>query len=379
MIETEPLITITFESNSEDVRRLKAFAQRQVIQGIPTFLAWQLYAAFCISRLSHLIPALKSTPWLPYVVGWLLLTSIPHARREFRRIRAAIVDQSMLQTVSLSGNNIDFQFADGRSLSVPVTALKVSATAHGLIIFTGWKSNQAIRAVLLAILIPSHAFSSQQEAGHFEYCILHSQQLAMAPKIPPVTLEGYPIAVTFQRERGDAAHAYYSGWSQYFVTQSHLRTRATIVIAPTVICLVIGTFAGAGPGIGFAVGIVISMLFFLASLLHLAIPAFPMRVAEQRRPIKQPLTVGLGAHGFAINDGSRTFNVPWNAVDRVGIDNRLIYLAMKGDLVMIPRTAFLDRTQSDEFFAAAETYRRGEVPLAAASPWPPPPNNQSLS
>jgi hypothetical protein len=224
------------------------------------------------------------------------------------------------------------------------------------------------------ILIPARAFESNEERATFEEIFLHSRQSLNTVRIPPPQIDGCPWAVTFQPSKGDAVHAYYHGWGWSFLRSSDGRTAVACCLLPLLMCAIFGRFLGAAFSMMLLVGGVISVLFTIVIVLYLMSSAYPVSVVNKRHPMTQPLTVGLGQDGVAVNDGLSTLVIPWNEVRRIASDRRLLSLEAKRDLLLIPRSAFLDAAQADEFLAAAQAYRRGETPAKneAAAPWPPP-------
>jgi len=68
--------------------------------------------------------------------------------------------------------------------------------------------------------------------------------------------------------------------------------------------------------------------------------------------------------------------VAWNNVRNLSGDERLICFETSDDLIIIPRTAFLDLKQADEFLRAAKTYKGGGTPKFGGmqAVWPPSPS-----
>ena len=60
---------------------------------------------------------------------------------------------------------------------------------------------------------------------------------------------------------------------------------------------------------------------------------------------------------------------------KVSGDNRCLYIAMRDDLLVIPRSAFLDTALAEHFLSAAAAYMRGEAPSSddVGAIWPPAP------
>lgn len=198
----------------------------------------------------------------------------------------------------------------------------------------------------------------------------------------------FPWTVTFRQNKGDAVHAYYRGWAPIFLGSSE--GVVSLLICGAAISCVLAIIAsnhyhinGAQKATSFGsstanaiVGVTVFTCIPLSipATLYLISPFLPMNVARRRRPLAKPLTVGIDSQGVAVNNGSTTVGYYWNDVWKIATDRHLIYLATRRELILIPRSAFLDMAQADEFLAAARAYRRGETPLKseAAAPWPPP-------
>lgn len=358
-------VTVSFQPNEADCKLLARRIKRQRALAFLPAQASYGGAAWLILQVVNSLPLLQSVPRWEILVAWFLLTAIAYVFNSSALVRRSLSFESMIRSASVSMNGLGIANADeSEDEFYPPASIDIRNTPDGIFVNRGhsW------------ILIPARAFESKEEQAIFEEILLHAKQSLNAVRIPPSQLDGYPWTVTFQQEKGDAVHAYYHGWGWSFLRSSEGRAALACCFLPLLMCAIIGGLLGAALSTGLLVGGVISILFSVVTVLYLVSPAFPVNVINKRHPMTQPLTVGLGQDGVAVNDGLSTLIIPWNEVRKIASDRRLLSLDTSRDLILIPRATFLDAAQADEFLAAAQAYQRGETPAKneAAAPWPPP-------
>ena len=318
----------------------------------------------------HHIPALRSLSqsWCG-AIYWAFLTFLC-ILANWRQVKNAITRQLRVNAISIVGGDLTVQYTNGESARYDTWNIPPpSHEADGIYLEVDetW------------IRIPQRAIRARES---FEEALIRSAEAIPAVSIPqPPDAAEFPFAVTYTQSKADVVHAYHNGWSRPVDRSAWVISALFILFGPMLLCFLIGlptekwnlldTVTASIP-----VGLTISAIIGIPALLSAASSSSQVNMAQQMHPFEQPLLIALGKAGVAIYGGAAANIVAWNNVRNLSGDERLICFEIPDDLVIIPRTAFLDLKQADEFLRAAKIYKGGGTPKFGGmqAVWPPAPS-----
>jgi len=349
-------LTASWQPSDEDQKHL---TQHIVRKRTKEFLSAQIFLILVTSMgapgIFHRFTALKALPdALCYAVWALLMISI-YVYSSWQMLRSSITHQSNLNTIALRENRLTLQYDNGDRTEYPLPSARAfTREAAGIFFDLGG----------IWIHVPQHALVDNGDK--LEEAFVYSAQAAQSITIPqPPNADAFPFAITFQQSKADFSHAYHNGWSRPMDRSGCGIALVAILFGPMLFCFVMALLTGSSLDTAkgaVPVGLFISAIIGIPYLIFTASASPQINAAQQRHPFEQPLLVALGPDGAAIHGGLDTNIVDWKDIRKISGDERLIYLDMPDDLILIPRSAFLDSRHADEFLAAAKAYKNGKIP-----------------
>ena len=321
--------------------------------------------AYMLSLMASHIPLLNTIPAWAWMVVWPLLVLLAYIVSSLKLLQRSIANQSWAQSITIAEDRLIVEYPDSEPQEYRLAQLTVRRNAEGIYIDQDSISR----------LIPSRAFKSGEDAESFEYIFLRSRGTANDIRIPPGHIDGFPISISYQPNKWDAAYAYYHGYARSYL-RSGIGMQVLMILAGTVmICLIGGLVTGYSITEILSISLIIAIMLGAIAALYVITPAFPLSIAEQRYSKAKLFTVALGRDGIAIHNGRELHIQAWETVRKLDSDQRCVYLDLRNDLILIPNASFLDANQAEEFLAAAKAYQRGETPSPDRIPamWPPAP------
>ena len=369
MLDPDQPISISFVTDKTELPKLARHIHMRRLREFP-LLQWpQFGAAWWIAHNVHYVSFLRSIPgWLVSLL-WLAVAILLYALRTRRIVAESLAGQTDVRVVKVNEGTLYVEDAAGIVTSIPLGSIVVASASEG--IYLTWSSG--------TVLVPARAFADSEEAGAIEAAYHRAAQAGKEIKIPASRIDGFPWSVTFQQEKGDAIHAYYHGWAPVFWRLGGWQSAIPIVAVLAVLTLTVAVFAHDAIIVMLMVVAALVSFFGIVTAIYCVTPSPAIIGMQRRHPIEQPLTVAVGMPGVAVNNGAATVVLAWSDIRKLRSDKRLIYCESATDLLLIPKSAFLDTTMADAFFKAVDSYRHGVEPPAALQPivWPPAPESLS--
>lgn len=365
MLDPDQPISISFVTDKTELPKLARHIHMRRLREF-MLLQWpQFIIAWWIGHNVHYVPLLQSLPAWPAYVLWIAGAMILYAIRTRRIVAESLAGQTDVRVVKVNEGTLYVEDAAGIVTSIPLGSIVVASASEG--IYLTWSYG--------TVLVPARAFVDSEEAGAIEAAYHRAAQAGKEIKIPVSRIDGFPWSVTFQQEKGDAIHAYYHGWAPVFWRLGEWQPVIPIVSVIVALALAMAIALHGAIIVMLLVLATLGAFFGLVASIYGATPSPAINGTRRRHPIEQPLTLAVGMPGVALNNGAGTVVLPWTDIRKLRTDKRLIYCETADDLLLIPKSAFLDANMANAFFKAVDAYRQGVEPQATLQPivWPPAP------
>jgi hypothetical protein len=110
---------------------------------------------------------------------------------------------------------------------------------------------------------------------------------------------------------------------------------------------------------------------FECTILTVCLVGTRMRSVLQYFAVNGPsTTVGLRSDGIVVACDHSEVLTPWRRIAAIHQERDAIYFVLPTDIIAVPRKAFTDNAQSEQFLEAANAYRQGKTPESPGFSWP---------
>lgn len=363
---THTTINISWEPNEDDATRIAKHIKPRLIRSFVYGVGWSGWITYLVVKaICHRLGVTPAWDVIGGLFGAVVIGLVFSLRREFRDHKDSQRDvRSVLCTPEIV--TISYTRLGRFEYSLPAASM-VRHNQEG--VYIDWPK--------FALLIPARAFEGD-DAESLRTLYIRAKETQNKIRIPPrLDAREFPVSILAQPSKMDIVHAYYGGWGKAYQPANNSIYTLLVLIGPTLFCVSLALYMQLSVLRLLVIALEVTLLGVIASGLFRLSPGFPLSIAQSRHPLKQPRRIGMGPSGVTVHDGKSPSIFGWETVQRLGDDSRLIYMQVPGDLILIPKSSFLDERHVAEFLDAAMVYQRGETPAIdqARAVWPPEPTD----